>query len=110
MAELFPILVLVALAALLLLGLVGLVRISDIRQDLANARAEQANNAAGLRGEVGGAIGTFRDATQKQLTDMAGLQQRELQRFGEQLAKIPPSTEEPLASGRVSGARRAHAV
>jgi len=106
MAELFPILVLVALAALLLLGLVGLVRISDIRQDLANARAEQANNAAGLRSEVGGAIGTFRDATQKQLTDMAGLQQRQLQGFGEQLAKLTLSNEQRLDAVRVTVEQR----
>jgi len=33
---------------------------SDIRQDLANARSEQASTAAGLRNEVGGAIGKFR--------------------------------------------------
>lgn len=55
----------------------------DIRQDLANHRTEQNQTAATLRGEVGGAIGKFRDATQQQLTDMAGLQQRQLAGFGE---------------------------
>ena len=124
MTELILSFVLVALAALLVLGVVGLMRIadararsdalgaqvahveSDIRQDLANARTEQANTAAGLRNEVGGAIGKFREATQQQLTDMAGLQQRQLQGFGEQLAKLTLSNEQRLDAVRVSVEQR----
>jgi DNA recombination protein RmuC len=75
---------------------------SDIRQDLANARAEQASTAAGLRNEVGGAIGKFREATQAQLTDMAGLQQRQLQGFGEQLVKLTLSNEQRLEAVRIT--------
>ena len=83
---------------------------SDIRQDLANARTEQTNTAAGLRSEVGGAIGKFREATQQQLTDMAGLQQRQLQGFGEQLAKLTLSNEQRLDAVRVSVEQRLEAL
>jgi DNA recombination protein RmuC len=83
---------------------------SDIRQDLANARAEQASTAAGLRNEVGGAIGKFREATQTQLTDMAGLQQRQLQGFGEQLARLTLSNEQRLEAVRVTVEQRLEAL
>ena len=83
---------------------------SDIRQDLANARTEQASTAAGLRNEVGGAIGKFREATQAQLTDMAGLQQRQLQGFGEQLAKLTLSNEQRLEAVRVTIEQRLEAL
>jgi DNA recombination protein RmuC len=83
---------------------------SDIRQDLANARTEQANTAAGLRSEVGGAIGKFREATQQQLTDMAGLQQRQLQGFGEQLATLTQSNEQRLDAVRVAVEQRLEAL
>ena len=83
---------------------------SDIRQDLANARAEQASTAAGLRTEVGGAIGKFREATQAQLTDMAGLQQRQLQGFGEQLAKLTLSNEQRLEAVRITIEQRLEAL
>ncbi len=83
---------------------------SDIRQDLAIARSEQANTAAGLRGEVGGAIGKFREETQTQLTDMATLQHRQLQGFGEQLAKLMQSNEERLEKVRLSVEQRLDAL
>ena len=83
---------------------------SDIRQDLANARTEQTNTAAGLRSEVGGAIGKFREATQQQLTDMAGLQQKQLQGFGEQLAKLTLSNEQRLEAVRVTIEQRLEAL
>ena len=83
---------------------------SDIRQDLANARTEHTNTATGLRNEVGGAIGTFREATQKQLTDMAGLQQRQLQGFGEQLARLTQSNEQRLEAIRATVEQRLDAL
>jgi DNA recombination protein RmuC len=82
----------------------------DIRQDLANTRAEQGHAAAGLRTEVGGAIGTFREATQQQLTDMAGLQQRHLQGFGEQLGKLTAANEQRLEAVRVTVEQRLDAL
>jgi DNA recombination protein RmuC len=82
----------------------------DIRQDLANARAEQSIVAAGLRTEVGGAIARFRDMTQQQLTDTAGLQQRQLQGFGEQLTKLTSSNEMRLDAVRVTVEQRLDAL
>jgi DNA recombination protein RmuC len=83
---------------------------SDIRQDLANARTEQAGIAAGLRNEVGGAIARFREGTQQQLTDIAGAQHRQLQGFGEQLAKLTLSNEQRLEAVRVTVEQRLDAL
>ncbi|MEJ7670086.1 MAG: DNA recombination protein RmuC [Casimicrobiaceae bacterium] len=74
---------------------------SDIRQDLANARNESTIGATALRAEVGNAIGRFRDTTQQQLTDMAGLQQRQLHGFAEQLDKLTISNEQRLDALRL---------
>ena len=82
----------------------------DIRQDLANTRAEQGIAATGLRTEVGDAIGRFREMTQQQLTDMAGLQQRQLQGFGEQLGKLTLSNEQRLDAVRVTVEQRLDAL
>jgi DNA recombination protein RmuC len=110
MTESMPIIVLAALVALLVLGVAVLMRISDIRQDLANARTEQANTAAGLRNEVGGAIGKFREDTQKQLTDNANMQLLQLQGFGEQLSKLTLSNDQRLEAVRVSVEQRLDAL
>ena len=83
---------------------------SDIRQDLANARTEQAGIAAGLRNEVGGAILKFREGTQQQLADMAGVQHRQLQGFGEQLAKLTLSNEQRLEAVRMTVEQRLDAL
>ena len=82
----------------------------DIRQDLANTRAEQGQAATGLRAEVGGAIGKFRENTQQQLTDMAGLQQRQLHGFGEQLARLTTSSEQRFEAVRVAVEQRLDAL
>jgi DNA recombination protein RmuC len=82
----------------------------DIRQDLANTRAEQGTAATGLRTEVGDAIGRFREMTQQQLTDMAGLQHRQLQGFGEQLTKLTSSNELRLDAVRVTVEQRLDAL
>jgi DNA recombination protein RmuC len=71
----------------------------DIRQDLANARAEQGGAASGLRTEVGGAIGSFRDTTQRQLSA-----------FGEQLAKLTLSNEQRLEAVRGTVEQRLDAL
>jgi DNA recombination protein RmuC len=83
---------------------------SDIRQDLANARKEHSDTAAGLRNEVGGAILKFREGTQQQLADMAGVQHRQLQGFGEQLAKLTQSNEQRLEAVRVTVEQRLDAL
>jgi DNA recombination protein RmuC len=83
---------------------------SDIRQDLANARAETSATAAGLRNEVGGAILKFREGTQQQLTDMAGLQQAQLRGFGEQLGRLTESNEQRLEAVRMTVEQRLDAL
>jgi DNA recombination protein RmuC len=121
MYESLLIILLLVLAVLVVLAIVALVRQaatgtqigrleSDIRQDLATARKEQADTAAGLRGEVGGAIATFREATQQQLTDMAGLQQRQLQAFGEHLTRLTLSNEQRLEAVRITVEQRLEAL
>jgi DNA recombination protein RmuC len=82
----------------------------DIRQDLANTRAEQGTAAMGLRTEVGEAIGRFRAMTQQQLTDTAALQQRQLQGFGEQLTILTLSNEQRLEAVRVTVEQRLDAL
>ena len=82
----------------------------DIRQDLANTRTEQGAAAVGLRTEVGEAIGRFREMTQQQLTDMAGLQHRQLEGFGEQLTKLTSSNEQRLDAVRVTVEQRLDAL
>ena len=82
----------------------------DVRQDLANTRAEQGTAATGLRTEVGAAIDRFRAMTQQQLTDTAGLQQRQLQGFGEQLALLTLSNEQRLEAVRVTVEQRLDAL
>ena len=82
----------------------------DIRQDLANTRAEQSTAATGLRTEVAEAIGRFRAMTQQQLTDTAGLQQRQLQGFGEQLTRLTLSNEQRLEGVRVTVEQRLDAL
>jgi DNA recombination protein RmuC len=82
----------------------------DVRQDLANTRAEQGHAATGLRTEVAGALGRFRDATQQQLTDMATLQQRQLASFGADLAKLTQTNEQRLDAMRVTVEQRLDAM
>jgi DNA recombination protein RmuC len=82
----------------------------DMRQDLALARGEQTASATGLRVEVGGAIGAFREGTQQQLTAMAGLQQRQLQSFGEQLGALTATNEQRLEAVRLTVEQRLDAL
>jgi len=82
----------------------------DVRQDLANTRSEQGHAAAGLRNEVGAALGRFRETTQQQLTDMATLQQRQLAAFGTDLAKLTQSNEQRLDAMRATVEQRLDAL
>ena len=83
---------------------------TDIRQDLAIARGEQANAGTGLRTEVGGAIGRWRESMQQQLSDTAGMQLRQLQGFGEQLQTLTRSNEVRLEAVRVAVEQRLEAL
>ncbi len=75
---------------------------TDIRQDLAIARGEQATAGTGLRTEVGGAIGRLRETVQQQLTDTSGMQMRQLQGFGEQLQTLTRTNEVRLEAVRMA--------
>ncbi len=75
---------------------------TDIRQDLAIARGEQATAGTGLRTEVGAAIGRLRDTVQQQLTDTSGMQMRQLQGFGEQLQTLTRTNEVRLEAVRMA--------
>ena len=82
----------------------------DIRQDLANTRAEQGHAATALRTEIGGAIGRVREGMGQQLADMSGLQQRQLMGFGEQLGKLTVASEQRLEAVRVAVEQRLDAL
>jgi DNA recombination protein RmuC len=82
----------------------------DVRQDLANTRTEQGVAAGGLRTEVAGALGQFRDTTQQQLTDMATLQQRQLTAFAADLAKLTQSNEQRQDAMRATIEQRLDAL
>ncbi len=83
---------------------------TDIRQDLAIARSEQATTATGLRTEVAGSIGRMRETMQQQLTDTSGMQLRQLQGFGEQLQALTRSNEIRLEAVRVAVEQRLEAL
>ncbi|MEP7329977.1 MAG: DNA recombination protein RmuC [Betaproteobacteria bacterium] len=83
---------------------------SDIRQDLAIARTEQSAAAAGLRSEVGAAIGHLRETVQQQLTDSSGMQMRQLHGFGEQLQTLTRSNEVRLEAVRLAVEQRLEAL
>lgn len=83
---------------------------SDIRQELAIARGEQATSATGLRTEVEGSIGRLRETMQQQFTDAAGMQLRQLQGFGEQLQKLTMSNETRLEAVRQTIEQRLDAL
>jgi DNA recombination protein RmuC len=72
----------------------------DVKQDLANARAEQATAARNAREELGGALSRQAQATQQQLTGMAGAQNEQLKHFGERLAELTKSNDARLEAVR----------
>ncbi len=83
---------------------------SDIRQELAIARGEQATTATGLRTEVAGSISSLREAMQQQLTDTVGMTLRQLQSFGEQLQALTLSNDARLEAVRKTVEERLDAL
>ena len=73
-----------------------------MKQDLANARAEQASAARSAREELGGALSRQAQATQQQLTGMAGAQNEQLKHFGERLAELTKSNDARLEAVRAT--------
>ena len=74
----------------------------DVKQDLANARAEQTAAARNAREELGGALSRQGQATQQQLTGMAGTQNDQLKHFGERLAELTKSSDARLEAVRAT--------
>ena len=74
----------------------------DVKQDLANARAEQTSAARSAREELGGALSRQAQATLQQLTGMAGVQNEQLKHFGERLADLTKSNDARLEAVRAT--------
>ena len=104
LAALAVVVVLVALALgkLAVLGAKGDDFERDLKLDLANARSEQAMAAKNAREELGGTLGRQAQATQQQLTGMAGTQNDQLKHFGERLAELTKSNEARLEAVRAT--------
>jgi DNA recombination protein RmuC len=72
----------------------------DVKQDLANARAEQATAAKDARQELGGTLARQAQAIQLQLTGMAGTQSDLLKHFGTRLDELTKANEMRLEAIR----------
>ncbi|HVN34511.1 MAG TPA: DNA recombination protein RmuC [Casimicrobiaceae bacterium] len=72
----------------------------DVRQDLANARAEAAAAAQSGRTELGATLAQQAQAIARQLSGMAGSQSEQMQHFGERLAELTKSNEQRLENVR----------
>ncbi|MEP7181582.1 MAG: DNA recombination protein RmuC [Betaproteobacteria bacterium] len=82
----------------------------DLRQDLANARTEQATAAKEGRSELGGTLARNAQTMQQQLTGMAGTQNDQLKHFGERLAALTKSSDERLEAVRVTVEQKLEAL
>jgi DNA recombination protein RmuC len=74
----------------------------DVKQDLANARREQAAAAKDVREELGGALARQAQAVAQQLNGMAGTQSEQLKQFGERLGELTKSNETRLEAVRAT--------
>ncbi|MEO8675723.1 MAG: DNA recombination protein RmuC [Casimicrobiaceae bacterium] len=113
MQEIWTYAILAALAVVVVLVALALGRLAvlaaksddferDVKQDLANARTEQAAAARGGREELGDTLARQAQATQQQLTGMAGTQNEQLKHFGERLAELTKSNEARLEAVRAT--------
>ena len=74
----------------------------DMRQDLSNARTEQAAAAKEARTEVGATLAQHAQTMQQQLSGMAGTQNEQLKHFGERLADLTKTSEQRLEAVRAT--------
>ena len=113
MQEILTFVILAALVVVVVLVALGLGKLAvlaaksddferDVKQDLANARTEQAAAARGGREELGDTLARQAQATQQQLTGMAGTQNDQLKHFGERLAELTKSNEARLEAVRAT--------
>jgi DNA recombination protein RmuC len=78
----------------------------DLRQDLANARSEQATAAQAARLEQGATLAQYVQAMQQQLSGMAGTQQEQMKQFGDRLGELTRSIEQRLDAVRATVEQR----
>ena len=78
----------------------------DLRQDLANARTEQAAAAQTARTELGATLAQQAQTMQQQLAATAGAQTEQLKHFGDRLAELTKTNEQRLEAVRVTVEQR----
>jgi DNA recombination protein RmuC len=78
----------------------------DVKQDLANARSEQATAAKNAREEQGGTLARQAQAIAQQLNGMAGVQTEQLKHFGERLDELTKANELRLEAIRLTVEQR----
>lgn len=72
----------------------------DLRQDLANARAEQGTGAQAARTELGATLAQHAQTMQQQLGAMAVAQIEQMKHFGDRLQQLTQASEQRLAAVR----------
>ena len=78
----------------------------DLRQDLANARTEQAASAQTARTELGATLAQHAQTTQQQLAAMASAQIEQMKHFGERLGELTKTNEQRLEAVRLTVEQR----
>jgi len=78
----------------------------DLRQDLANARTEQAAAAQTGRTELGATLAQHAQATHQQLAAMASAQNEQMKHFGDRLAELTKANEQRLEAVRATVEQR----
>jgi len=78
----------------------------DLRQDFANARAEQAAAAQTARTELGATLAQQAQTMQQQLAGMAGTQAEQLKQFGDRLTLLTQTNEQRLEAVRATVEQR----
>jgi DNA recombination protein RmuC len=82
----------------------------DLRQDLANARTEQAAAAQTGRTELGATLAQQAQAMQQLLAGMAGAQNEQMKHFGDRLAELTKSNEQRLEAVRATVEQKLEAL
>jgi len=82
----------------------------DLRQDLAQARAEQASGALAARTELSAALAQHAQSIQQQLSLAAGTQADQMRHFGDRLAELTRASEQRLEAVRAAVEQRLDAL
>ena len=78
----------------------------DLKQDLANARSEQAVAAQAARTELGATLAQQASALQQQLGGMAAAQAEQLKHFGDRFSELTRTNEQRLEAVRATVEQR----